>query len=42
MIVKCEQSVRSATKGARKLTVLPVGSMETILTEERYIKKAKV
>ena len=42
MIVECEQNVRSATKGSRKLTVLPVGSMETIKTEERYIKKAKV
>jgi hypothetical protein len=41
MIVECEQNVRSATKGARKLTVLPVGSMETIKTEERYIKKVK-
>jgi hypothetical protein len=41
MIVECEQNVRSATKGARKLTVLPVGSMETIKTEERYIKKIK-
>ena len=41
MIVECEQDVRSATKGARKLTVLPVCSMETIKTEECFIKKAK-
>jgi hypothetical protein len=42
MIVECEQDVRSATKGARKLTVLPIGSTEIIVTQERYLKKAKL
>jgi hypothetical protein len=42
MIVECEQNVRSATKGARKLTVLPIGSTEIIVTQERYLKKAKL
>jgi hypothetical protein len=42
MVVECEQDVRSATKGARSLTVLPVGSTHTIKTHERFIKKAKV
>ena len=42
MIVECEDSVRSATKGSRKIKVLPVGGVETIETEERYLKKAKV
>ena len=42
MIVECEDSVRSATKGSRKIKVLPVGGLETIETEERYLKKAKV
>jgi len=42
MIVECDQNVRSATKGARELTVLPVGSIETIVTQERYLKKAKL
>tara|TARA_Y100000296_G_C5080262_1_gene209581 strand:- start:23 stop:661 length:639 start_codon:yes stop_codon:yes gene_type:complete len=42
MIVECDQNVRSATKGARGLTVLPVGSIETIVTQERYLKKAKL
>ena len=42
MVVECEQNVRSATRGARSLTVLPVGSTHTIKTHERFIKKAKV
>jgi len=42
MVVECADKVRSATKGSRRLTVLPVGAMETIKTEERFLKKAKV
>ena len=42
MIIECEDSVRSATKGSRKLKVLPVGGTEVIETEERFLKKAKV
>jgi hypothetical protein len=42
MVLSVEDDVRSATKGARGLTVLPVGSTETISTEERYLKNAKV
>ncbi len=42
MIVECEDNVRSATKGSRKLKVLPVGGTEVIETEERFLKKAKV
>ena len=42
MVVECEDDVRSATKGVRKIKVLPVGGIETIETEERYLKKAKV
>ena len=42
MIVECEEDVRCATKGSRKIKVLPVGGIETIETEERYLKKAKV
>ena len=41
MIVECEENVRSATKGVRKLKVLPVGGIETIETEERWHKKAR-
>jgi len=42
MVVECADKVRSATKGSRRLTVLPVGGMETINTEERFLKNAKV
>ncbi len=42
MIIECEDNVRSATKGSRKLKVLPVGGTEVIETEERFLKKAKV
>ena len=42
MIVECSDKVRSATKGSRRVTVLPVGSMETIKTEERFLKNARV
>ena len=41
MVVECADDVRSATKGSRKMTVLPVGSTETIKTEERFLKRAK-
>jgi len=41
MVITVEDDVRSATKGARGLTILPVGSTETITTEERYLKKVK-
>jgi len=41
MVVECADDVRSATKGSRKMTVLPVGSTETIKTEERFLKNAK-
>ena len=42
MIIECEGTVRSATKGSRKLSVLAVGGAEVIETEERFLKKAKV
>ena len=42
MVLEVEENVRSATKGARGMTVLPIGSTDTIVTEERYLKKAKV
>ncbi len=41
VVVSVENDVRSATKGARGITVLPVGGSETIQTEERYLKRAK-
>ena len=42
MIIACDDTVRSATKGSRKLNILPVGGAEVIETEERFLKKAKV
>jgi hypothetical protein len=42
MIIEVEEDVRSATKGARKMTVLPVGGTEMVAAEERYLKTAKV
>jgi len=41
VVLECAKSIRSATKGSRKMTVLPVGGTETIQTEERYLKGAK-
>jgi len=42
MVIEVEEDVRSATKGARRMTVLPVGATEMVTTEERYLKNAKV
>jgi len=42
MVIEVEEDVRSATKGARKMTVLPVGGTEMVVAEERYLKNAKV
>ena len=39
LIVEAQQDVTSATKGARKYKVLPVGGDKPIETEERYLKK---
>ena len=41
MIISVAQDVKSATKGSRKVTILPVGSGEVLVTEERYLKRAK-
>jgi len=42
MVIAVEEDVKSATKGARKITVLPVGGTETIITEERCLKAARI
>jgi len=41
MVISVEKDVKSATKGSRKVTILPVGSGEVLVTEERYLKRAK-
>ena len=39
LVVEAQQDVTSATKGARKYKVLPIGGDKPIETEERYLKK---
>ena len=39
LVVEAQQNVTSATKGARKYKVLPIGGDKPIETEERYLKK---
>jgi hypothetical protein len=39
LVLEAQQDVTSATKGARKYKVLPVGGDKPIETEERYLKK---
>jgi hypothetical protein len=41
VVIEVEDDVKSATKGARKITVLPVGGTETIITEERCLKAVR-
>ena len=42
MVIEVGKEVMSATKGSRKITVLPVGGTETVVTEERYLKPARI
>ncbi len=39
LVLEAEQNVTSATKGARKYKVLPIGADKPIDTEERFLKK---
>ena len=39
LVVEAQQDVTSATKGARKYKVLPIGGDKPIETQERYLKK---
>jgi hypothetical protein len=39
IIIEAQEVVMSATKGARKYSVLPIGAQHAIQTEERYLKK---
>jgi len=41
VIIDVSDNSLSATKGARKYTVLPVGGAKPFKTEERYLKRAK-
>ena len=39
LVLEAQQNITSATKGARKYKVLPIGGDKPIETEERYLKK---
>ena len=39
LVLEAQQDITSATKGARKYKVLPIGADKPIETEERYLKK---
>ncbi|MEC8977628.1 MAG: hypothetical protein VYC40_01795 [Pseudomonadota bacterium] len=39
LIVEAQEEITSATKGARKYKVLPIGADRALWTEERYLKK---
>tara|TARA_R110002124_G_scaffold118113_1_gene275367 strand:+ start:44 stop:691 length:648 start_codon:yes stop_codon:yes gene_type:complete len=39
LVLEAQQNVTSATKGARKYKVLPIGADKPIDTEERFLKK---
>jgi len=41
LVLDVQQSVTSATKGAREYTVLPIGAAHPVVTEERWLKRAK-
>jgi len=42
VIIEVAEEVMNAAKGTRQITVLPVGSTETIITEERCLKSARI
>ena len=41
LVVDVEQNVLHATKGARSYTVLPIGAGETLMIQERWLKKSR-
>ena len=41
IVLAVEEEVLDATKGARKVTVLPVGEVHPIITEERWLKACR-
>ena len=42
MVVAVEEQTYNATKGSRKMTILPIGTDKPIETEERYVKPGRV
>ena len=41
LVVEVEQDVLHATKGTRSYTVLPIGAGETLVIQERWLKKSR-
>ncbi len=41
LVVDVEQDVLHATKGSRSYTVLPIGAGETLVIQERWLKKSR-
>mgnify|MGYP003627520095 CR=1 FL=1 len=42
MVIAVEDVAYNATKGARKMTILPIGTDKPVVTEERYVKPGRV
>ena len=41
IVLAVDEKVNNATKGSRKVTILPVGAAEAIITEERWLKPCR-
>lgn len=41
LVISVDEKTLSATKGSKKYTILPIGATDTIVVEERHLKKAK-
>ena len=41
IVIEVEEQVNNATKGARKVTILPIGAASPIVTEERWLKPCR-
>ena len=41
LVISVDEKTLSAAKGSKKYTILPIGATDTIVVEERHLKKAK-
>ena len=41
LVISIDEHTLNSTKGSKKYTVLPVGATDTIVVEERFLKKSK-
>ena len=41
IVIAVEEQVNNATKGSRKITILPVGAILPVITEERWLKPCR-